>query len=54
MGNDKADRLHALHKKLEQLLKELQEVQFEIWDLCQDMKSDSLMEAVRAASEVKG
>ncbi len=47
----KADRLHKLHERLRTLLSELQLVQFEIWDLCQDMKSDSLFNELQAARQ---
>jgi hypothetical protein len=48
---NKAERLHELYKRLRTLLSELQLVQFEIWDLCQDMKSDSLFDELQAARQ---
>jgi FtsZ-binding cell division protein ZapB len=48
---NKAERLHKLHERLRTLLSELQLVQFEIWDLCQDMKSDSLFDELQAARQ---
>jgi hypothetical protein len=47
----KAERLHKLHERLRTLLRELQLVQFEIWDLCQDMKSDSLFDELQASRQ---
>jgi hypothetical protein len=49
---NKAERLHKLHERLRTLLSELQLVQFEIWDLCQDMKSDSLFDELQAARQL--
>jgi FtsZ-binding cell division protein ZapB len=48
---NKAERLHKLHGRLRTLLSELQLVQFEIWDLRQDMKSDSLFDELQAARQ---
>jgi hypothetical protein len=50
---NKAERLHKLHERLRTLLSELQLVQFAIWDLCQDMKSDSLFDELKAARQAE-
>ena len=43
------DRLQQLHEKLRELTKEIQQVHYDIWDLLQDMKSETLIQDLESA-----